>query len=1739
MDPPSSPRLGRRARYESISHISHLPDPNYRPQRHPPFATFAPHPAGPIHSGIPGNQYFEHRLGHGAGDISYLPSPRRSNPSGFDPRDLPFPRVSDSAIHRGLSDAKYSRPEVLERGRGGSGAFDGPGRFDEEPDRFRPYDNLFELGHSDGALDSRRRQEPEQDRYLGVDSEWKRQRPVRFWDERESRYRDPFLEHLPPIADPLAPAAPPFPSPRGLRGAGLVKNSAGDASRVSVHRHTPSSPCFFGGSSSDAIVVKRTGTMAGNSQIIGNGSGLQRVQFFDKKRNNDSDGPSDRGLEGRQYAGHKSIKRSDPSDVANEGGFRSIHHMVRKTSSIPSMDTEHEFEKACYTGYNGKRKMTSNKGAEYSANLQKRTMLKPSAFSRIQSGLSVWERLEEKSSILSPPRSSPSSRISKDAETKANIFDRSFESNTLVTKVLDPFSAETSSIKDTVFVEKPNRVTKKNMTQTTKMVIIPAVSSFHGSSRKSNRVTKKKNKKYIVQPREKVVIPIVSSSPGSIAKKGVVRDFKLSSPGSVSVPEAKITKVSSCMPGSKSMSSDWTKTVKKPAEDKKSGAEEADKMFSQVDSCIIVTPRMEDSTEIPKHGGPFNFSEEESNSIHNVDSITEPVGVSHSQICQKIQTKIASPSNNVIADIISTDVTEAQDIVIEILDDSEKDSSEQGKKSDTIYQNPSDFDVNVCSQPSEHIIVGHAAHDSFVNIATNSIKQIKSVNSPQKLGQDMPPADNAVSPQVLCSDTSLKLEGEVRQREEMSIATKELEVPGNSGTPQSCIHGPQVPSFSHISNSVPEQKLHSKETVEENNMLPQSICNMTFLDSVGTLTIDSRGKNIGQALLLGPMETDTTVTHFENVSHSNQEQSHIGNGNPEHISKGELFLSSIVSQASEPGYESGKTIQNHQLIPEKAQLLPSHELKEKLPPNPKLTDEKLSCKKTSPLADVKKFRSNKLNFSASLKEAARASQTGRHRTWVRINTPSLYSDENLKQGGILSKQVPKRLDKTQNSSYFRKGNSLIRKLCAEPSPSVPPTLGCSGRKFKSSAREIRSEGPNNVAHSDPLFEGLKTPLPPLSKLSAFSMNSCKDFPQLIPIDRSPEPGTDLENQHDRQSAGLFACNLESSPDTASSKIVGAKRLIYVKRKMNQLVATPGLEIGESSKFLLERSQKSVHHPIELPKKMPFSSYLYHRSKKNQLIRNETSSDSKVTGIPAGNTNSVDSLEKGSTLPYKKRLDNVLQKKKSSTGSLVWTLGGNTLSQKCIATFGCQRVFPYIFPWKRAVNWKNFKTPNNIPISTRSSISLISRNLQSLRKRDTIYKVSTNGFALRKAGVVSISGSSLKWSKSIEKRSKKASEEATLAVAEVERKKRERKRSKSTTDKGKNKVQLTCKSTWGIELKRGERIFRVGSARYKMDASMRTLSRIPDDNSTSSASQKQGNSSQISFIPRRLIIGNNEYVGIGNGNQLIRDPKRLKRILANEKVRWSLHSARLRLAQKSQFCLFFTRFGECNKSGRRCPYIHDPTKVAICTKFLKDQCSDTHCKLTHKVIPERMPDCAYFLKGMCTNINCPYRHVKVNANAALCDGFLRGHCADGDECRKKHSYTCPLFEATGSCPQGSLCKLHHPKNKSKSKKRKRSEIQNSSHGRYFYSIIGKEGSAESVEVPSGQNDLEGDNDIFCSDGRFTEYINLDDDDDDIVALKNDRSYTGELDSGFLDFQSCDIDVLIKPIRINNGDDMTIF
>ncbi|XP_075512377.1 zinc finger CCCH domain-containing protein 7-like [Primulina tabacum] len=233
----------------------------------------------------------------------------------------------------------------------------------------------------------------------------------------------------------------------------------------------------------------------------------------------------------------------------------------------------------------------------------------------------------------------------------------------------------------------------------------------------------------------------------------------------------------------------------------------------------------------------------------------------------------------------------------------------------------------------------------------------------------------------------------------------------------------------------------------------------------------------------------------------------------------------------------------------------------------------------------------------------------------------------------------------------------------------------------------------------------------------------------------------------------------------------------------------------------------------------------------------------------------------------------------------------------------------------------------------------------------------------------------------------------------------------------------------------------------------------------------------SYVPKRLLIGNDEYVRIGTGNQLVRDPKKRNRVL--------VRIARLRLARKRKYCQFFTRFGKCNKSDGKCPCIHDPSKIVVCTKFLNGSCTDCDCKLTHKVIPEKMPDCSYFLKGSRSNENCPYRHVNVNPESSICKRFLRGYCADGNECRTKHTYVRPAFESTGICPQSSMCKLHHPKKKIEKKPVIEQKIVR---GQYF---DGGLIDVAECSMATGDKLFEtGEDDIVCEEGEYPDYISLD-------------------------------------------------
>ncbi|XP_068649907.1 uncharacterized protein [Aristolochia californica] len=749
-----------------------------------------------------------------------------------------------------------------------------------------------------------------------------------------------------------------------------------------------------------------------------------------------------------------------------------------------------------------------------------------------------------------------------------------------------------------------------------------------------------------------------------------------------------------------------------------------------------------------------------------------------------------------------------------------------------------------------------------------------------------------------------------------------------------------------------------------------------------------------------------------------------------------------------------------------------------------------SAQTSFPLGSIKRKTSTSLNHI-----------TNRGRTWRRTgNNNSSTSTSPVHESSLaptsFRRESRRNFLKPQTTSYIRKGHSLVRKTSpvCNASPSLVPTNG-EGKKHA-------------VAHeigASPSIERPKTPLFNTSKLVNVTGRS-DATPYLVVCPTKPS---------ETLSAVLAEVNNDKSKPT------------YVKCKSNQLIATSKSEMPEPIKEKVKLSSVALGEG-------------YYKRKKNQIVRSSAPSEAQSTqSVALTNENRISETQKvipkAPLLKYsrslsKRRFQKVFQKTcKPSKFSLVWTLSSAQSQKDDRISLQRKKVLPYLFPWKRTT-YLRYSMSNIASHPDKNSLSLI-RKLLQFRKRDAVYTRSTTGFSLRKSKVLSINTRSLKWSKSIERHSKKVNKEATMAFAAAEQKKRGQSGVAFVVS---DTVEGNCSSSnsaHGINLLPGERILRVGSDQYKMDASNKTLVRISDEKMSTTTDVGAGSDSAKCFEPRRLLIGKDEYICTGKGNKLVRDARKLKHILASEKVRWSLHTARLKLAKKQQYCQFFTRFGKCNKENGKCPYIHDPNKIAVCTKFLKGLCLGLNCKLTHKVIPERMQDCSYFLQGLCTNENCPYRHVNVNPKATVCEGFLRGYCADGNECQKKHTYVCPHFEEKGVCPLGPLCKLHHPKKRSKCRKRKRIEEQRNGRGRYFGCLKLIDGGGIRSPVSENQTaELVG-GDIFLCDGQYADYISLDIGEEEAEIVKDpvDR-YSILAESESSEPQTDNLDDLIRPVRL---------
>ncbi|KAI8813325.1 hypothetical protein BJ742DRAFT_789998 [Cladochytrium replicatum] len=130
-------------------------------------------------------------------------------------------------------------------------------------------------------------------------------------------------------------------------------------------------------------------------------------------------------------------------------------------------------------------------------------------------------------------------------------------------------------------------------------------------------------------------------------------------------------------------------------------------------------------------------------------------------------------------------------------------------------------------------------------------------------------------------------------------------------------------------------------------------------------------------------------------------------------------------------------------------------------------------------------------------------------------------------------------------------------------------------------------------------------------------------------------------------------------------------------------------------------------------------------------------------------------------------------------------------------------------------------------------------------------------------------------------------------------------------------------------------------------------------------------------------------------------------------------------KKSNYCRYYTRYGRC-KNGVICRYVHDPNRVAICTRFLKGTCDvSSGCTFSHSPNEHNMPVCVHFERGgKCTNVECKYLHVKLSQSNGVCRDFAtEGYCENGLKCTQRHVFRCPDFEKDGRC-SNDKCRLPH-------------------------------------------------------------------------------------------------------------------
>ncbi|XP_017475996.1 PREDICTED: zinc finger CCCH domain-containing protein 3 [Rhagoletis zephyria] len=249
----------------------------------------------------------------------------------------------------------------------------------------------------------------------------------------------------------------------------------------------------------------------------------------------------------------------------------------------------------------------------------------------------------------------------------------------------------------------------------------------------------------------------------------------------------------------------------------------------------------------------------------------------------------------------------------------------------------------------------------------------------------------------------------------------------------------------------------------------------------------------------------------------------------------------------------------------------------------------------------------------------------------------------------------------------------------------------------------------------------------------------------------------------------------------------------------------------------------------------------------------------------------------------------------------------------------------------------------------------------------------------------------------------------------------------------NATQKSNKNSYG-------RVIFVHGTKFELDKTGFKLTRLTPTSIQSVSGGLQNSEGTASRLRQRIDIGGLTYVASTTQNVFVRTRNHLTLAHLNTAKNRSLQLLTRRLVKSNIPCAIFQRIGKCIAHERgRCNKVHDKRQVTICPRFLRSECHNSECLLSHNVSLAKMPVCKFFLQGVCVRTDCPYLHKKLSVNADICPDFLRGYCKLADQCNKRHEFVCPEYERSGNCEMASCVYC-------KNRKRKRLNEQPSQHNK---------------------------------------------------------------------------------------------